>query len=82
MPRLGRSASTPRHAGAPMGNKHKAHRAQVSTKKCNAYLLASKREKNRDRRAARIARGFRPHIQGMNVTDFRRASFRHPAMSE
>lgn len=46
-----------RHAGAPMGNKHKAHRAQASTKKGAAYRSADKRVKNRDRRIARVERG-------------------------
>lgn len=48
-----------RATGQPTGNKHKAHRAQLSSKKCAAYESRGQRERNRDRRMARIARGFR-----------------------
>lgn len=44
------------------------------------YRDRGRREANRDRRMARIAKRFRPHINGMNVSDFRRAQRRHPAM--
>lgn len=63
-----------------MGNKHKAHRAVKSTKKCAAYIARGIRIKNRDRRAARIVKGFRPHIDGLNVTDWMRAQRRHPGL--
>ena len=52
---------TTRTPGQPTGNKHKAHRAQISSKKCAAYLSSGRRVRNRDRRLARIARGFRTH---------------------
>jgi hypothetical protein len=48
-----------RHAGAPMGNKHKAHRAAISSKKCAAYRARGQRELNQARRARRILKGFR-----------------------
>lgn len=52
-----RSVSTNR--GLPQGNKHKAHRAQKHAKKCANWLSRGTRRKNRDRRMARIIRGFR-----------------------
>ena len=54
-----RTGPSNRHAGLPIGNKHKAHRAIKSTKKCAAYLNANRRELNRDRRFLRLYRGMR-----------------------
>ena len=53
-----------RGVGQPTGNKHKAHRAAISSKKCTAYLSRGQRIKNRDRRLARIKRGLSGLIGG------------------
>lgn len=63
-----RSRTHARHAGSPMGNKHKAKRAVTSTKKCASYRSADRRVKNRDRRIARVEKDLSSYPFGKRRT--------------
>lgn len=56
------------------------HRPTKHTDACKRYRNEGRREKNRDRRVTRIVKGFRQHIDGLNVTDWMRVQRRHPGM--
>lgn len=56
-------------------------KSEVRKQRLASYRSSGRRERNRDARATRIQKGFRPRIDGMNVSDFRRAVRRHPAMA-
>ena len=57
-------------------------KSEARKQRLSSYRSSGRRDRNRDRRAARIQKGFRPRVNGMNVSDFRRAVRRHPGMRE
>lgn len=58
-----RNVPVDRTRGAPMNNKHKGHRQQTNKAAYADYRRSNKRERNRDRRMARIIRGLRGNYE-------------------